>query len=145
MVAQRVTVGTTSVDGLTLSETRAVPLTALRALHETARWAQGRSLTTLRTLLRESDIFLTVWDGDALIGCARVLTDYTMRALICDVIVHPDQQGRGIGRLLIEAVEEHPALRDVESLCLFTTQKRDFYAHLGWKEHPGIGMVLNRG
>ena len=141
MVAERAAVATGEV---TISETREVPIPALRALHDTAPWAQGRSRAQLRTLLRHSDIFLTAWDGEALVGCARVLTDFTVRALICDVIVDPEYQGHGLGRLLVEAVEAHPALQNVEMLCLFTTQKRDFYAHLGWEEHPGHGMMLHR-
>lgn len=129
---------------IVLSESRDVPIAALRALHDTASWSKGRSNAQLRTLLNHTDVFLTAWDGDALVGCARVLTDFAVRALICDVIVHPDYQGRGIGRLLMEGIEGHPALRDVETLCLFTTQKHDFYAHLGWEDHPGDGMVLRR-
>ena len=102
----------------------------------------GGAPAQLRAILQHSDIFLTAWDGDTLVGCARVLTDFVVRALVCDVIVDPDYQGLGIGRLLVEAIEAHPALRDVEELALFTTKKRDFYAHLGWEEHPGQGMVL---
>lgn len=142
MVAER---SALVADEITISESRDVPISALRALHDTAPWAQDRSSAQLRTLLRHSDIFLTAWDGDALIGCARVLTDFAVRALICDVIVAPEYQGHGIGRLLVEAIEMHPALQNVEMLCLFTTQKRDFYAHLGWEEHPGHGMILQRG
>lgn len=129
---------------VTISETHDVQISALRALHDTAQWAHGRSTAQLRTLLRHSDIFLTAWDGVTLIGCARVLTDFTVRALICDVIVDPAYQGRGIGRLLVEAIEAHPALQTVEMLCLFTTQKHDFYAHMGWEDHPGHGMILHR-
>ena len=140
MVAERAT----AASEVAISETRDVPIPALRALHEMAPWARGRSRAQLRTLLRHSDIFLTAWDGDALVGCARVLTDFTVRALICDVIVHPAYQGRGIGRLLVEATEAHPALQHVEMLCLFTTEKHDFYAHLGWEDHPGHGMILRR-
>ena len=127
-----------------ICETHDVPVAALRALQDTAPWARGRSHAQLRTLMRHSDIFLTAWDGDDLVGCARVLTDFCVRALICDVIVAPSHQGRGVGRMLVEAVETHPALRNVEMLCLFTTEKHDFYAHLGWEEHPGHGMILNR-
>jgi len=127
-----------------ISETRDVPIPALRALYDTAAWARDRTSAQLRTLLHRSDVFLTAWDGDVLVGSARVLTDFTVRALICDVVVDPAYQGEGIGRTLVEAVETHPALRDVEQLCLFTTKKRDFYAHLGWEEHPVQGMVKSR-
>src|SRR5919202_1045804 len=123
MVAERAAAAT---DEVTISETREVPIRALRALHDTAPWARGRSHAQLRTLLRHSDIFLTAWDGNRLVGCARVLTDFTVRALICDVIVHPAYQGQGIGRLLVEDTVAHPALQHVELLCLFTTEKHDF-------------------
>jgi len=129
---------------ITISETREIPIRQLRRLHDTTTWAHGRSQAQLQAIVRNSDILLTAWDEDTLIGCARVLTDFVVRALVCDVIVDPAYQGLGIGRLLVEAVEAHPALRDVEQIALFTTRKRDFYAHLGWEEHPGEGMILGR-
>lgn len=129
---------------ITISETREVPIRQLRRLHDTTTWARGRSQAQLQAIVRNSDILLTAWDGHTLAGCARVLTDFVVRALVCDVIVDPAYQGLGIGRLLVEAIESHPALRDVEQITLFTTRKRDFYAHLGWEEHPGEGMILGR-
>ncbi len=129
---------------VTVSETREIPLHQLRRLHDTTTWARGRTQAQLQAILRHSDIFLTAWDGATLVGCVRVLTDFVVRALVCDVIVDPAYQGLGLGRLLVEAVEAHPALRDVEQIALFTTRKRDFYAHLGWDDHPGHGMVLSK-
>jgi len=129
-----------------IRETREIPIHQLRRLQDTTAWARGRSHAQLQAILRHSDILLTAWDEEAgvLVGCARVLTDFAVRALICDVIVDPAYQGLGLGRLLIEAIEAHPALRDVAQIALFTTRKRDFYAHLGWDDHPGHGMVLGR-
>ncbi len=129
---------------ITISETREVPIHQLRRLHDTTPWARGRTHAQLQAILRHSDIVLTAWDGDTLVGFARVLTDFVVRALVCDVIVDPAYQGLGVGRLLVEAIEIHPALRDVEQITLFTTRKRDFYAHLGWEDHPGQGMILSR-
>jgi len=129
---------------ITISETREVPVRQLRRLHDTTTWARGRTPAQLQAIVRNSDVLLTAWDDDTLIGCARVLTDFVVRALVCDVIVDPAYQGLGIGRLLVEAIESHPALRDIEQITLFTTRKRDFYAHLGWEEHPGHGMVFSR-
>lgn len=144
VVAQRMVVDDVDDAEVEISETRDVPITALRALQDTAAWAKGRSSAQLRTLLCQTDIFLTAWQGEVLVGCARVLTDFAVRALICDVIVSPDHQGKGIGRMLLETIEAHPALREVETLCLFTSQKHDFYAHLGWEDHTGTGMALRR-
>ena len=144
MVAEVVLDVDVGAQDITISETREVPIHQLRRLHDTTSWACGRTLAQLQAILRHSDILLTAWAGAALVGCARVLTDFVVRALICDVIVDPAYQGLGIGRLLVEAIETHPALRDVEQIALFTTRKRDFYAHLGWEDHPGQGMILSR-
>ncbi len=143
MVAEAEVEVVLDTQSVTVSETREIPLHQLRRLHDTTTWARGRTQAQLQAILRHSDIFLTAWDGDTLVGCVRVLTDFVVRALVCDVIVDPAYQGLGLGRLLVEAVEAHPALRDVEQIALFTTHKRDFYAHLGWDDHPGHGMVLS--
>src|SRR5256714_14364913 len=122
MVAERAAAATGEV---TISETRDVPIPALRTLHETAPWARGRSRAQLRTLLRHSDIFLTAWDGNTLVGCARVPTDFTVRALICDVIVHPAYQGRGIGRLLVRSEEHTSELQSLAYLvCRLLLEKK---------------------
>jgi ribosomal protein S18 acetylase RimI-like enzyme len=49
-------------------------------------------------------INLTARADGALIGCARILTDGYFFGTIPEVIVHPDHQGLGIGRKLMELV-----------------------------------------
>jgi len=64
-------------------------------------------------------LFLSPRPGKAmpscsLIACARVLTDYFSRAVVSDVIIHPDFQRQDLGRELMRQVAEHPPLKDVE-------------------------------
>lgn len=65
-------------------------------------------------------------------------------AEVTHVLVSPDQQGRGIGRALIEAAEDAARLAGVDRLVLVTPpdqQARQFYERLGWTED---GTVTDR-
>ena len=54
------------------------------------------------------------------------------RALVEDVIVHPDHQGQGVGQMLLDAVVAHSGVRDLEVVFLFTS-KPGFYERFGFK------------
>jgi GNAT superfamily N-acetyltransferase len=43
-----------------------------------------------------------VYRGDAVVGAGRALADGVDCAYIADIAVHPDHQGRGLGRAIIE-------------------------------------------
>ena len=42
---------------------------------------------------------VVIWDDDDPVGIARVVGDRRVVFFIKDVVVHPDYQGKGIGRL----------------------------------------------
>jgi GNAT superfamily N-acetyltransferase len=58
--------------------------------------------------------------------------------LIENVAVHPDAQGSGLGRLLMEFAEREARRRGLGRLCLYTnevmTENLAIYAHLGYRE-----------
>ena len=130
---------------LTVSDDpRAVDFHQLQALQQDASWARDRALLDLQRAIAGSDVVVTVWCGDTLVGCARVLTDFVYRAVLCDVIVHPAYRRRGVGRMLVEQVTTHPRLARVQKFTLLTTTARTFYERLGWQRYPGEGMVYER-
>ncbi|MGH2390492.1 MAG: GNAT family N-acetyltransferase, partial [Chloroflexota bacterium] len=116
----------------------------LLALQQETSWARDRSLLDLQRAVAASDLVLTAWHGGALVGCARVLTDFVYRAVLCDVIVHSAYRQQGIGRLLVEQVTGHPRLARVRKFTLLTSTARSFYEHLGWRRYPGEGMIYER-
>jgi ribosomal protein S18 acetylase RimI-like enzyme len=99
----------------------------LQTLYEYAPWARGRSVETIRVMLEHTDYQFTAWDGQRLIGFARVLTDRIFRATLWDVIVHPDYQKQGVGEELMNQILAHPVLSTVEKLWLNTRDKFKFY------------------
>lgn len=134
-----------SPDGVVLSDApQDIDFHQLLALQQGASWASNRSLLDLQRAVAGSDLVLTAWSGDQLVGCVRVLSDLVYRAVLCDVIVHPSFRRQGIGRLLVERAMEHPKLMRVQKFTLLTTSARRFYERLGWRRYPGEGMVYER-
>ncbi len=52
--------------------------------------------------LRHTLFRVSVWDGDKVIAMARMNGDLGLDYYIKDVVVRPEYQGRGIGRMLIQ-------------------------------------------
>ncbi len=120
-----------------------VDLYQLQALYNlTAFWAQARTIEDLEIAITNSEPVVSVWDGDKMIGCARATSDGIYRATIWDVVIHPDYQGAGLGRKLVETVLSHPQMRRVEKVYLMTTHQQSFYKRIGFSENQSTTMVL---
>ena len=91
----------------------------------------------------------TAYDGDHPVGMLRLLGDGGMSFYVKDFTVLPDRRGRGVGRLLMNAVENY-IRRTIDpgwavSLELISTQDAAaFYRKMGFEERPcawdGPGM-----
>jgi 8-oxo-dGTP pyrophosphatase MutT (NUDIX family)/GNAT superfamily N-acetyltransferase len=100
--------------------------------------------------LNNSDYVIVAKVGDRTVGMSRVLTDGGCVALILDVVVHPDYQGKGIGRTLMQSVMNFINNRieqgEVSHICLMAAKgKEEFYKKFGFEERPndnrGAGMT----
>ena len=118
-------------------------------LFETTGWNKKYELTKdeYYKALQNSWHFISVYNVDKLIGFGRTICDGVVHALILDVIVHPHEQGKGIGKeimhILVEKCKEHK-IRDIQ---LFSAKdKNGFYEKLGFKARPesGPGMELEK-
>lgn len=107
-----------------------------------AFWAQGRRPADLQVAIANSCPVITVWDGDRLIGFARATSDGVYRATIWDVVMHPEYQGAGLGRKLVETVLSHPKMSRVERVYLMTTHQQQFYERIGFQRNSTTTMIL---
>ena len=110
--------------------------------NESAFWAQGRSIKDLSIAIANSEPVISVWDGERLIGFARATSDGIYRATIWDVVIHPDYQGAGLGRKLVETILSHPHVNRVERVYLMTTHQQSFYERIGFECNSSTTMVL---
>ncbi|NJO79297.1 MAG: GNAT family N-acetyltransferase [Cyanobacteria bacterium RM1_2_2] len=122
---------------------RKIDLHQLQNLFQAAAfWAQERRLQDWKIALANSKPVVTVWDGERLIGFARATSDGIYRATIWDVVIHPDYQGAGLGRKLVETVLMHPHVNRVERVYLMTSHQQKFYERIGFEVNSTTTMVL---
>jgi ribosomal protein S18 acetylase RimI-like enzyme len=73
-----------------------------------------------------------VLSDERLVGAGRVVGDGIDTAYLCDVVVHPDFQGRGLGKALVLKLKELSAGH--RKIILYANPgKEDFYRKLGFR------------
>jgi len=96
-------------------------------------WAQEIPREVLVKAI-ESSLCFGLYDGARQIGLARMITDRATFAYLCDVYVHPDYRGQGLGRWLMQCVMEHPDLAGHRRMHLVTRDAHELYRPLGFTE-----------
>lgn len=127
------------VQELTLSQVQ-----DLEQLYKQGWWSHQRTSKDIQKMLNHSDIMIGLVDSDTqkLIGFTRVLTDYTYRALIWDVLVESSYQNQGLGKKLIDEILTHPALKEVEAFLLMCLPEMvPFYEKLGFHSSDSVKLM----
>jgi GNAT superfamily N-acetyltransferase len=94
-------------------------------------WARGRTRERIAVSI-ENSVPFGVYHGSAQVGFARVVTDTATFVWLADVYVLAEHRGNGLGKALVEAVLEHPAVRDVPRLFLATADAHGLYERYGF-------------
>lgn len=108
-----------------------------------AYWALGRSLAAVQRSLEHSLCF-GLHHVHRQIGLARVVTDYSTYAYMCDVYVLPEYRGQGLGTWLIGCVVQHPDLQDLRKFSLTTRDAQELYRKFGFTEVTEPHRYMNR-
>ncbi len=120
-------------------------LGALRALLDGhSFWAAGRQRTQLVRMLGGSQVVVSAWQGRALVGFGRATSDGVFRAVLWDVVVAEDHQGRGLGRRIVEELLSSPPVAAAERVYLMTTTGEGFYEKLGFKRVDSQRLMLKQ-
>ena len=107
-----------------------------------ALWPKERRVEDLAIAIANSDPVVSVWDGEKMIGFARATSDSIYRAIIWDIVIHPDYRGVGLGQKLVETILNHPRMNRVEKIYLMTTHQQQFYKQIGFQCNLSSTMVL---
>jgi len=114
-------------------------------LQEHTFWGRGRSITDLRLMLRGSAAVVSLWKKNELVGFGRASSDGVYRAVLWDVVVKDELQGHGNGRLIVEALLNHDAIKKTERIYLMTTNQQGFYEQIGFEQQTNQKlMIINR-
>jgi ribosomal protein S18 acetylase RimI-like enzyme len=110
-------------------------------LYASVGWWPLRTPEEIAQVLKDA-LAVGAWEGDHLVGFARVVSDHHFHAFIEDVAVQPRYQRRGLGRLLLTKLLD--ALSQIETMTLFCQQSLvPFYEEHGFQAFPSQ-MVMHR-
>lgn len=119
----------------------------LLELYRNEWWTETREREELPQMVASSDELVAFEDSDSkeLVAFARVLTDYTYKALVFDVIVAVSQRGHGLGERLMEEILNHSRLVDVEQFELYCLKEMaGFYERWGFTDKLGDIRLMRR-
>jgi ribosomal protein S18 acetylase RimI-like enzyme len=137
---EEITGNTTDPARLFFSTDRGIDLYELEELCDAVGWAR-RPLRKVKKAIEHSFIVVTLWEERSnkrrLIGFSRATSDYAFNATIWDVVVHPEFQGKGLGKALMRQIVKQLRSEDISNITLFADpQVVEFYKGLGFMSDP---------
>jgi ribosomal protein S18 acetylase RimI-like enzyme len=87
----------------------------------------------IKKMYANSNLVVTAWDGDLLVGISRSLTDFCYACYLSDLAIHGDYQKSGIGKKLVALTRE--AISEQTTLILLSAPGAMSY-------YPKIGMNI---
>lgn len=104
----------------------------LKDLFLSVNWSSGHYPEKLVIAMQNSSTVYTAWHEDRLIGLINVLDDNIMTAYIHYLLIHPEFQGKGIGKSLVNYVKNK--YKDYLRIVLIAYEKETpFYKNLGFE------------
>ena len=108
-------------------------------------WSPGIPRETVARGI-EHAICFGVYDGDAQIGFARVITDQATFGYLADVFILESYRGRGLSKRLMASIMAHPELQGLRRFMLATRDAHGLYRQFGFAEpaNPSVLMEIVR-
>jgi N-acetylglutamate synthase-like GNAT family acetyltransferase len=109
-------------------------------------WSKGIPRETVAHAIQHSLCFGAYDSNGPQVGFARVITDFATFAYIADVFVLESHRGRGISKLIMECIKQHPELQGLRRWTLSTKDAHTLYAQFGFTplNSPGNFMEILR-
>jgi predicted N-acetyltransferase YhbS len=96
----------------------------------------------IRTMYENSNLIVTAWDGELLVGVARSLTDWAWACYLSDLAVRDSYKKEGIGRRLISLTKETVGGQSM-LLLLSVPSAMDYYPKVGF-EKQNSSFIMRR-
>ena len=97
-------------------------------------------IETIQGMLDNADIIITATINDKIIGIARAVTDFNYCCYLSDLAVHKDYQHKGIGKELINKVQEQ-LNNKCKIILLSAPNATEYYPKIGFKQHNSAWVL----
>ena len=98
-------------------------------------WAQGIPMQTVQKAV-EGSLCFGVYYREAQVGFARVITDSATFAYLADVFVIEEHRGKGLSKMLLQEVIDHPQLQGLRRILLATRDAHNLYKQFHFQPLP---------
>lgn len=108
-------------------------------LYETTGWNKAFNFSddTLHKAISNSRYSVSARMEGNLVGYGRIVSDGLYQTFICDVIVHPEFQGKGIGKNIVQRLMNHCKESNLTFIQLSCAKgKIGFYEKFGFRVRP---------
>ena len=114
-------------------------------LYQTVGWASAKKPDLLVRSLNHSDTVVTARVSGKLIGLCNALSDGYLVVYYSNFLVHPEYQGRGIGRALMEKMQKIYSAFPQQILVAYK-EAVGFYCSVGFERVAGkVAMWIYDG
>lgn len=96
----------------------------------------------IQKMFENSNLVITAWDNEKLIGVCRSITDWVWCCYLSDLAVDPDYKKAGIGKRLIELTKETVGEQSM-ILLLSVPTAMEYYPKVGFTKEDR-GFMINR-
>ena len=96
----------------------------------------------IRTMYENSNLIVTAWDNELLVGVARSLTDWAWACYLSDLAVRDSYKKEGIGRRLISMTKETVGGQST-LLLLSVPSAMEYYPKVGF-EKQNSSFIMRR-
>lgn len=110
-------------------------------------WGVGPSLQQTELAMKHTLFRVSIWDDDRIIAMARMNGDMGLNYYIKDVVVRPEYQKKGIGRMLINELFKFINDNGVEGTDIFVElcavpDKIPFYEKFGFEANEAQRLKI---
>lgn len=85
----------------------------------------------IKEMYDHSNLIVTAWDNDKLVGISRSLSDFVYCCYLSDLAVKKEYQSKGIGKKLIEITKEKAGGMQITLILLSAPAAMEYYPKIG--------------
>jgi len=101
-----------------------------------------KDMARIQKMYDNSNLFVTAWDSDLLVGVARSLTDFCYCCYLSDLAIREEYKKAGIGKKLVKLTRE--AIGEESMLLLLSAPTAmEYYPKIGMDEVKN-GFIIPR-
>ena len=113
-------------------------------LDKNTSWAKNRTIKELKQCLANSDVIVSLWSKNKILGFGRALSDGTYRSVLWDIVIDHDHQGKGYGKLIVNSLLKSKKIKQSEEVYLMTSNQKKFYCQIGFKEVFSKNLLIKK-